>query len=69
MEKIVIETTMKKLPETCSKCKFKAKTEDMDICTAITPFVKLEKTYVKERYNWTFVIPETCPLVAYEVEE
>lgn len=69
MEKIVIETNMKKLPETCSKCRFKKDTDGTAFCTAPGNNIKLVKTYVKERYNYCFVIPETCPLAAYEVEE
>jgi len=70
MEKIVIETTLKKLPETCSKCKFKQKVElDTVVCIANPNYITLNKTYVKEKKNWCYVIPETCPLAMYDVEE
>jgi len=42
MEKIVIETTLKKLPETCSKCKFKQKVElDTVVCIANANYITL----------------------------
>ena len=52
MEKIVIETNMKKLPETCSKCRFKKDKDNTTFCTAPGNNIKLVKTYVKERYNY-----------------
>lgn len=70
MEKVVIETGMKKLPESCSKCKYKIKGElDTTLCTAHSKYVELKKTYVKEKNNWCYLIPDTCPLALYDVEE
>ena len=76
MEKIVIETTMKKLPEKCTNCKFSSTfTTTADNGAPYTVRVcepckkKLEKVFVEERNNWTYLIPDWCPLAVYEVEE
>lgn len=70
MEKIVIETNLKKLPESCAKCRFKQKVEfDTVVCTANTTWIELTKTYVKEKNNWCYLVPSTCPLAMYDVEE
>lgn len=73
MQKILVETNLKTLPDTCSKCKFKMNLKEnaqqTAVCTAHTKWVELSKTYVKEKNNWCYVIPNTCPLAIYDVED
>lgn len=73
MEKIVVETKMKSMPEKCTDCKFnlnfgESKFNQSKVCIAQN-YKPIKKVFVKEKNNWTYAKPDWCPLALYDVEE
>ncbi len=75
MEKVVIETKLKKIPESCAKCSYSYSANSYDVknsyrlCTAGVYEKPVEKIYIAEKNNYCYVKPTWCPLCMYEVEE
>jgi hypothetical protein len=69
--KIMIETKLKQLPKSCAKCPMSIKNNDNDtrICRATSSYKLLEKTFVAEKNNYCYVVPDWCPMAEYDVEE
>lgn len=67
---IYVKTTMRKLPEKCTKCRFSRNGEYYETvgsfffsvkkCVATGKEIPYE--YSKEKNNWHYVKPDWCPL-------
>ena len=69
---IIVKTKMKKLPETCSKCKFGKTTWTRgfgNIKTCVITNKDIDYDFSPEKGNWCYVKPEWCPLVEVSNEE
>ena len=66
---IVLKTKLKKIPDTCTKCRYSFFINYHRVCSA-TPhkesFKDCEKKYVLEKRNFVYVRPKWCPLTEME---
>ena len=72
---IYAKTGLKKIPDTCLKCKFRSYTRDTlytitgqsnwkcSITNTQVPY-----TYVKEKRNWVYGKCKNCPLIESSIE-
>lgn len=64
---IVAKTKLKKIPEGCAKCTYSSpcvKTSEVRYCRLCNCYIT--KTFVEEKNNWMYVIPNKCPLMEVE---
>lgn len=66
---IVIKTKLKKIPESCAKCKYSFFINYHRVCSA-TPYKEsfrdCERKYVSEKRNYVYMRPKWCPLTEME---